>query len=200
MGVSFSSAVWSPSLQARSSVLMSFTADSPGSPRVLGRIIPTQGPLATMIRLARILRLTERTRKRRRKRMKKIHVVGCFIALLTVGSLANAEDRSEEAMVKRGFEIAPVPLNLAGKNYELVGLGSYLVNAAESCNDCHTSGGPPNFNYASGGNPYFNQPQKVDPTVYLSGGSDFGPVGTPTGPSMYQGPDMIARNLTPDKT
>jgi hypothetical protein len=128
--------------------------------------------------------------------MKKIHVVGCFIALLTVGSLANAEDRSEEAMVKRGFEIAPVPLNLAGKNYELVGLGSYLVNAAESCNDCHTSGGPPNFNYASGGNPYFNQPKKVDPTVYLGGGQDFGPVGPPSNP----GPDIIARNLTPDKT
>ncbi len=29
---------------------------------------------------------------------------------------------------------------------------------------------------------------------------DFGPVAPPTGPSMYTGPDIIARNLTPDNT
>jgi hypothetical protein len=36
----------------------------------------------------------------------------------------------------------------------------------------------------------------VDPTGYLSGGQDLGP----TGLSMYAGPDIISRNLTPDKT
>ena len=40
----------------------------------------------------------------------------------------------------------------------------------------------------------------VDPTVYLSGGTNFGPVGTPTGPLGYAGPNMITRNLTPDNT
>ncbi len=109
-----------------------------------------------------------------------------------------------------GMAIAPVQLNMSGKDPQLVGLGSYLVNAIGDCNGCHNGGGPPNFNYAAGGNPYFVPSSfflgtpipfsaKVDPTVYLSGGSDFGPVGTPTGPSMYQGPDIIARNLTPDK-
>ena len=92
--------------------------------------------------------------------------------------------------IGRGFEIAPVPLNLDGKDCALVGLGSYLVNMA-SCNDCHTGGGPPNFNFAAGGNPYFGQPKKTDPTTYLSGGTDFGPVGAP--PS----PHIISRNLTP---
>jgi hypothetical protein len=71
-----------------------------------------------------------------------------------------------------------------------------LVNVVGDCNGCHTSGGPPNFDYAAGYNPYFGQPKKVDPSVYLSGGQDFGPVGSPTNP----GPDIIARNLTPDKT
>jgi len=107
----------------------------------------------------------------------------------------------EESKIQIGYQIAPVVLNLKGKNPRLVGYGSYIVNATADCNGCHTGGGPPNFNYASGGNPYFGQkPVVVDPTVYLSGGDDFGPVGTPTGPSGYAGPDIISRNLTPDKT
>src|SRR6267378_3283893 len=76
------------------------------------------------------------------------------------------------------------------RNCALVGLGSYLVNMG-GCNDCHTGGGPPNFNFAAGGDPYFGQPKKTDPTTYLSGGLDFGPVGAP--PS----PNIISRNLTP---
>jgi len=112
---------------------------------------------------------------------------------------AHADDDDTESRIKIGFEIAPVPLNLARKDRALVGLGSYLVNAVGDCNGCHTAGGPPNFNYAAGGNPYFNQPLVVDPTVYLSGGQNFGPVGTPTGPAGYPGPAMITRNLTPDK-
>jgi hypothetical protein len=122
-----------------------------------------------------------------------------FAAMSIKTPRAHADDDDTESRIKTGFEIAPVPLNLAGKDRALVGLGSYLVNATADCNGCHTSGGPPNFNYAPGGNPYFNQPQVVDPTVYLSGGANFGPVGTPTGPAGYAGPNMIVRNLTPDK-
>jgi hypothetical protein len=124
-----------------------------------------------------------------------------LVGMLRTSPRVQAWDNDGEAqLIRIGFEIAPVPLNLAGKDRDLVGLGSFLVNAVGDCNGCHTSGGPPNFNYAAGGNPYFNQKTKVDPTVYLSGGMDFGPVGTPTGPAMYPGPDIITRNLTPDKT
>ena len=35
----------------------------------------------------------------------------------------------DEAKIKTGFAIAPVPLDLSGKNPALVGLGSYIVNA-----------------------------------------------------------------------
>jgi len=135
---------------------------------------------------------------------KLVGVVAMIVVLgLSIMTLraprAQADDDNSDSRIKIGFEIAPVSLNLAGKNRAKVGLGSYLVNAVGDCNGCHTAGGPPNFNYAAGGNPYFGQPNVVDPTIYLSGGQNFGPVGTPTGPNGYSGPAMITRNLTPDK-
>ena len=122
-----------------------------------------------------------------------------FAAMSIKAPRTNADDDDTNSKIKIGFAIAPVPLNLAGRNKALVGYGSYLVNAVGDCNGCHTAGGPPNFNYAAGGNPYFNQPPVVDPTVYLNGGTNFGPVGTPTGPNGYSGPNIITRNLTPNK-
>lgn len=141
---------------------------------------------------------------------------------------AQERGNSDEAsLIQIGFAIAPVPLNLQGKNPSLVGLGSFIVNAQADCNGCHTAGGPPNFNFANNGNPYFlNQPlgTKTDPTTYLAGGTPFGlavppsaavggfppgsipssypPDGYPIDPSTgfpYAGPVIISRNLTPDK-
>ncbi len=141
----------------------------------------------------------------------RIRFLGATVALVSValagmlmisprGRAGDRDDDDEkDSRIKIGFEIAPVPLNLDDKNRNLVGLGSYMVNATGDCNGCHNSGGPPNFNYAAGRNPYFGQKQVVDPTVYLSGGANFGQVGTPTGPNGYAGPFMIVRNLTPDK-
>jgi hypothetical protein len=126
-------------------------------------------------------------------------VAGVLTIMSLKATRVRAEDDEDESRIKIGFRIAPVPLKLEGRDRAKVGLGSYLVNAAGDCNGCHTSGGPPNFNYAPGGNPYFGQPNVVDPTIYLSGGQNFGPVGTPTGPNGYAGPAMITRNLTPDK-
>jgi hypothetical protein len=117
------------------------------------------------------------------------------------------DEKCDARKIEIGFRVAPVPLNLNGKDPDLVGLGSYLVNAANDCNFCHTSGGPPNFNFAAGFNPYFGQPKKTDPTTYLAGGADFGPavppipgVYPPAAYGSYVGPDIISRNLTPDKT
>jgi len=124
-------------------------------------------------------------------------IAGLSFILLAASLSFTARGQSSDALrIQQGFAIAPVPLNMTGLDPNMVGLGSYLVNAVGDCNGCHTGGVAPNFNYAAGGNPYFNQPTKVDPTVYLSGGQDFGPVGSPDVP----GPDIIARNLTPDKT
>jgi hypothetical protein len=141
-----------------------------------------------------------------------LSIAGAALAvMLTRSPVAQAQGYGEEAdearRIRIGFEIAPVPLNLNGKDRNLVGLGSYWVNAVSDCNFCHTSGGPPNFNYANGGNPYFGQKKKTDPTTYLAGGTDFGPavppipgIYPPSAYGSYVGPDIITRNLTPDKT
>src|SRR6202158_2092857 len=118
-----------------------------------------------------------------------------FAGVVISATRARADRQDDEnSKIQIGFEIAPVHLNLAGKNRELVGLGSYIVNAQADCNGCHNSGTEPNFEFLPGGNPYFGQPKVVNPATYLGGGQNFGPVGPP--PS----PDIISRNLTPDKT
>jgi len=82
-------------------------------------------------------------------------------------------DRKEESRIQRGFEIAPVPLNLQGKNRALVGLGSYIVNAVGDCNGCHSAG--PQTEFAPGGNPYqlsppFSGKTEINAANYLGGG------------------------------
>jgi hypothetical protein len=92
---------------------------------------------------------------------------------------------NDESRVKRGFEIAPVPLNLKGKNRELVGLGSYIVNGVGDCNGCHAG---PAGEFSPGGDPFQGEPKHINPDAYLSGGTPiFGPI-------------FLPRNLTPDKT
>lgn len=102
------------------------------------------------------------------------------IALMTASSavLATGEDHASSAVfaaakdqrVWVGRAIAPVPLDLAGKNRKLVWLGSYIVNAQGGCNDCHTA--PP---YADGGDPFLGQPEQINVEGYLCGGAAFGP-------------------------
>jgi hypothetical protein len=72
--------------------------------------------------------------------------------------------------IRRGFEIAPVPLDIHGKNRALVGLGSYIVNGQSGCNECHTYP-----SYAPGGDPFQGQPEKINTAQYLAGGRIFGP-------------------------
>src|ERR1700690_3676315 len=62
--------------------------------------------------------------------------------MLSISAAQQAQEQDEALLIQRGFAIAPVPLKLAGKNRDLVGLGSYLVNARSDCNSCHTAGGP----------------------------------------------------------
>jgi hypothetical protein len=104
---------------------------------------------------------------------------------LSVQRTAASGDDDSESKIKRGFEIAPVPLNLAGKNRALVGMGSDLVNAVGDCNGCHSG---PSGEYAPGGDPFQGQPPVVNQAAYLAGGTPL------------FGPFFIPRNLTPDKT
>jgi hypothetical protein len=103
-------------------------------------------------------------------------------------------DNDNESRIQKGFAIAPVKLNLTGKNRALVGLGSYIVNAQADCNGCHSPS--PATEFTAGGNPYFGQrPTVVNPDTYLAGGQDFGPFPAPDS-SVH----IVSRNLTPDKT
>lgn len=108
------------------------------------------------------------------------------------GRADDRDDRDDEKdpRIEQGFDIAPVPLNLAGKNRKLVGLGSYLVNTI-GCNDCHDTG--PRNQFVKGGNPFFGQPKKINPATYLGGGRDFGELAAPPIGSAH----IISRNLTP---
>jgi hypothetical protein len=92
----------------------------------------------------------------------------------------NRREREDEGAreVQIGFSIAPVKLNLKDKDPELVGLGSYIVNAQGGCNDCHTCP-----SYAPGHNPFpppvfgVGGDGQINAATYLAGGVDFGPPG-----------------------
>ncbi len=115
-----------------------------------------------------------------------IPLLGAVASLLFASTAVTRADetRGEEldaktSEIRIGLNIAPVALNLRGKNRQLVGLGSYIVNAQGSCNDCHTH---PNF--SPGGDPFRGQPEAINAAQYLSGGRLFGP--------------FKSKNLTPD--
>jgi hypothetical protein len=85
-----------------------------------------------------------------------------------------------DSRVAVGYRISPVPLELRGRSRALVGLGSYLVNAAGACNDCHTQ--PP---FLEGGNPFEGETEIINTAQFLAGGRPFGPI--------------ISPNITPDE-
>jgi hypothetical protein len=113
---------------------------------------------------------------------KKVYIaVSLVVAVGAImgASVPAAHEQIPIGDVEQGFKIAPVPLNMAGRDPLLVGWGSYLVNAVGSCNQCHTA---PSF--ADGFNPFMGQPAKVNVAGYLGGGQQFGP--------------FTSRNLTPE--
>ena len=115
-----------------------------------------------------------------------IWLAGAFAAAsLLFGSPLHAQELQQ---IFRGYEIAPVSLNLKGKDWALVGLGSYLVNTT-GCNDCHT-----HPNWADGGNPYLGQPEQINTAQYLTGGRTFGL------DVVDHVTPVVSANLTPDKT
>src|SRR5580693_2758064 len=115
-------------------------------------------------------------------------------SVLFLASSAFGQTNFDPVKVKQGMAIAPVQLNMTGKDPNLVGYGSYLVNAVGDCNSCHSDGTATQF--AKGGNPYFGQHPMVNKATYLGGGRDFGQFPT-TAPNL---PHIISRNLTPDYT
>jgi hypothetical protein len=115
-----------------------------------------------------------------RKMLYTVILLGLAVTVI-MKAPAQSQGNGGESEIQRGFQIAPVTLNLAGKNRALVGLGSYLVNGPMDCTGCHTNG-----LYLPGGNPFNGDPTTtINTAAYLAGGVAFGP--------------FISRNLTPDK-
>jgi hypothetical protein len=112
-------------------------------------------------------------------------VVGAGLLASTVAGVAKDKDdekgKKDDPRIHRGFEIVPpgVTLDFSKKDRDLVGLGSYFVNAASGCFECHTN--PP---YVAGGDPFMGEPKHVNAQNYLAGGQSFGP--------------FTSRNITPN--
>jgi len=113
------------------------------------------------------------------RRMGWLLIVGTVVLSCGVIRSSAQDGNGGESEVQRGFAIAPVPLNVTGKNRSLVGLGSYYVNSISECTGCHTS----------------------DTGEYLGGGRPFGPVlsrnltpdvaGLPAGLTLTQFKDVM---------
>ncbi len=87
-----------------------------------------------------------------------------FVCVLAANMFtATTSAQGGDSRIQRGFEVAPVPLNMKGLNPALVGLGSYIVNAQGGCNDCHT-----NPSYAPGGDPFAGGAEVVNSRIVYS--------------------------------
>jgi hypothetical protein len=107
-------------------------------------------------------------------------LIAGMVVVSRLGAQGNSgKDDPSPSLVQRGYQIAPVTLNVKGLNPARVGLGSYLVNAVGGCNDCHTCP-----SYSRTNNPYHGQPGAINAGSYLAGGVPFGP--------------FTSRNLTPE--
>ena len=98
------------------------------------------------------------------------------------GNARGDDDFASRALI--GLRIAPLPLNLEGRDPELVGYGSYLVNAVVDCNGCHSI-----KEYANGGDPFLGQPKRIDAANYLRGGLEL---------PGDNGQLVISRNIRPE--
>jgi hypothetical protein len=79
--------------------------------------------------------------------------LGIAVYMPVLEGQGQQKDNPGESEIQRGFDIAPVPLDLTGLTRNLVGLGSYYVNGPSDCIGCHSG-----------------------PNGYMSGGNVFGPV------------------------
>src|SRR5436305_944963 len=120
---------------------------------------------------------------------KPLTAAAVFAGVITAGMLIlsmsgqaandNNGAQDEKQMIQIGLAFASsagIQLNMNGKDPDMVGLGSYLVNVAGDCNGCHTA--DPATEYAPGGNPYllpganppfFSGVKKINTHTYLGG-------------------------------
>lgn len=102
----------------------------------------------------------------------------------------NGKGDEDDQRIAVGFGIARdqgITLNLQHKKKDLVGLGSYLVNAVGGCNDCHTAPSYSQDPFAGLG-----APKQINIPCYLAGGTAFGPP-----PFGLPPASPVSRDITP---
>ena len=144
-------------------------------------------------------------------------VASVFVASFGMAILAADHDRpgqikhfdrddDDDQRIAVGFRYAReqgITLDFRRKDKELVGLGSYLVNAVGGCNDCHTA--PPFTQDPFAG---LGAPKQINNACYLAGGQVFGPFvsrditpfenGKPAGLTFQQFKHVIRTGEDPD--
>jgi hypothetical protein len=114
-------------------------------------------------------------------------VLSLGVAVIGADEEGHDGDDQDNARIQAGFKYTQsqgIKLNLKHRNHALVGLGSYLVNAAGGCNDCHTF--PP---FTKDPYAFLGAPKQINLGCYLAGGTPFGPPGDPNTP--------VSRDITP---
>ncbi len=99
-------------------------------------------------------------------------------------------DSNGDSRIQIGLRIAPVKLKMKGLNPDLVGIGSFIVNAEADCNGCHTN---PDYGPEYSTDPTLvgnSPPGVVNRAAYLGGGMYFA--------TFPGGANIFSRNLTPD--
>ena len=118
-------------------------------------------------------------------RAKAFIVVLCISTTLLV-VLNPPSSGKEGSKVERGLQISPVPVKVDNLDKSMVGWGSYLVNAASGCANCHTC---PTFVPGPG------KARQINPQNYMAGGVPFALPAPAGGPRAIE---LRSVNLTPD--
>jgi hypothetical protein len=113
------------------------------------------------------------------------------VLIFLLGSHGVQAQVSGQSRVQIGYAIAPVPLNVEGKNRSLVGLGSYIVNAQSGCNSCHVGTTSDNAGLYMAGGAFFGS---IGPTPNLTPDDS----GLPNGLTLQQFFDIMRNGVDPD--
>ncbi|MDC3962825.1 cytochrome C [Polyangium jinanense] len=118
-------------------------------------------------------------------------LVSCAVEVTGTGEPGEAP-MPLDVRAEIGLRIAPVPLKLENADPYLVGIGSYYVNAASACVDCHSCP-----TYSPGESPFTGGRGRLDAAHYLGGGV---PMGTNLkAPSLAPDANGLPGGLTRDQ-
>lgn len=109
----------------------------------------------------------------------------CISTTILVLNLPSSGQKEGGSKVERGLQISPVPVKLANLNKSKVGWGSYFVNAASGCANCHTC---PTFV------PDRGKTKEINAQNYMAGGVPFALPASSQGPAF----ELRSANITPN--